>query len=397
MSDLLRGTLVVSLEQAVAGPFASAKLAAAGARVIKVERPEGDFARGYDEAARGQSSYFVWLNRGKESVVLDFKDPEDARVLQGLVARADVFIQNLTPGSTRRAGFGSGDLRRRYPRLITCDISGYGETGPYGRMRAYDTLVQGEAGISAVTGHPDAPARVGISICDISAGFHAYAGILEALLRRERSGAGSGVKVSLFDCVADWMAVPYLHEVFGGRAPQRGGLHHPSIAPYGAYSAGGRQAVNIAIQNEREWERFCTDVLQQPNLVQAERFKTNSERVRNRRELDAVIGAVFERLSLSELERRLEAADIAFGRLNSVAQFAAHPQLRTVEAETPAGSIRLPADPLRWADEAGEQVRRVPALGEHTVAVRAEFGAAAQHVKEGSNAGSRRLGRASED
>jgi itaconate CoA-transferase len=374
MSGALDGTLVVSLEQAVAGPFASAKLAQAGARVIKIERSAGDFARGYDHLVQGESAYFVWLNQGKESVVLDIKDPEDAGVLHRMVAQADVFIQNLAPGAAARAGLGSEALRRAHPRLITCDISGYGETGPYARMKAYDNLLQGETGLLAVTGYPDAPAKVGVSVCDISAGIHAYAAILEALIAREKTGQGSALKVSLFDCMADWMAVPYLHQVYGGAAPLRSGLHHASIAPYGPYAVGDGRRILIAIQNEREWARFCGGVLQQPEIASEERFRTNSARVAHRDALDRIIDTVFAQLSVEALIERLTGADIAFGRLNSVEELMEHPQLRLTSVTTPSGEIRLPAPPVQRPGFSGRSAGRVPTVGEHTAAVRREFG-----------------------
>jgi itaconate CoA-transferase len=374
MSGVLNGTLVVSLEQAVAGPFATAKLAQAGARVVKIERSAGDFARGYDRVALGESAYFVWLNQGKESVVLDIKDPEDSALLHRLIARADVFVQNLAPGAAARAGFGSEALRRAHPRLITCDISGYGDSGPYATMKAYDNLLQGETGLIAVTGYPDAPAKVGVSICDIGAGIHAYAAILEALFARERTGEGCALQVSLFDCMADWMAVPYLHQVYGGTAPPRNGLHHTSIAPYGPYAVGDGRRVIIAIQNEREWARFCAGVLRRPELATEERFHTNIARVAHRDVLDATIESVFEHLSMEELIERLREADLAFGRLNSVEEFASHPQLRLLGVETPSGEVRLPASPVRRTGEDGSPRGKVPTLGEHTAALRRELG-----------------------
>lgn len=374
MSGVLDGTLVVSLEQAVAGPFATAKLAQAGARVVKVERASGDFARGYDQVALGESAYFVWLNQGKESMVLDIKDAEDSALLHRLIARADVFVQNLAPGAAARAGFGSEALRRMHPRLITCDISGYGDSGPYATMKAYDNLLQGETGVIASTGYPDAPAKVGISICDIGAGIHAYAAILEALLARAGSGEGCALQVSLFDCMADWMTVPYLHQVYGGAAPPRNGLHHASIAPYGPYAVGDGRRVIIAIQSEREWARFCSGVLRRPELAADPRFDTNPARVANREQLDAAIEGVFESLALEELIERLREAELAFGRLNSVEEFASHPQLRLLDVETPSGEVRLPASPVRRAGEDGSPRGRVPTLGEHTAALRQELG-----------------------
>lgn len=267
MHHVLDDILVVSLEQAVAAPYASCKLAQAGARVIKIERTDGDFARDYDHVVHGESAYFVWLNRGKESLVLDIKENDDAQLLHRILASADIFIQNLAPGAAGRSGFGSRDLRRKYARLITCDISGYGDTGPYAKMKAYDNLLQGETGLLAVTGSANAPAKVGISLADIGAGIHAYAAILEALIARQKTGQGTGINISLFDCLADWMSVPYLQQVYGGKAPARNGTHHASIAPYGCYPAGDGRQVMIGIQNEREWKRFCQKVLQTPELV----------------------------------------------------------------------------------------------------------------------------------
>ena len=369
----LEGTLVVSLEQAVAAPFATRKLADAGARVIKVERPGGDFARRYDRVARDQSAYFVWLNRGKESLVLDIKDSEDAGLLDRVLARADVYIQNLAPGAASRAGFGSAALRERHPRLVTCDISGYGEEGPYSEMKAYDNLVQAEAGIHGVTGQPDAPAKVGISICDIGAGMYAYGSILEALLLRKRTGRGAGLEVSLFSAMADWMSVPYLHTVYGGEAPKRMGLSHASIAPYGAFASRDGELVLLSIQNEREWERFCEEVLQRPGMAEDHRFRTGVDRVRNRPALREAIEEVFSSLTTVEVVDRLHGARIAYGRLNSVEEFARHPQLRVMEIESPGGTIALPADPVLWSSVGGRPHPRVPDIGEHSDAIREEF------------------------
>ena len=372
----LDGILVVALEQAVAAPFASCRLADGGARVIKIERAEGDFARGYDRAAAGMSSYFAWLNRGKESVVLDIKKPEDADLLHRLVAAADVFIQNLAPGAAARAGFGSAELRARHPRLITCDISGYGETGPYRDMKAYDLLIQAETGLASVTGAPEAPGRVGVSICDLAAGATAYAAILEALIRRERTGVGEGLAVSLFDVMADWMTVPLLHHDYLGAAPRRTGLAHPSIAPYGVYPTRGTPVL-IAIQNEREWQRFCTTVLGDPSLASKPEFADNVSRVANRAALDEAIGRVFTSLEVEELHARLRAADIAFGSANGVAELSRHPHLRRATVESPVGPIRLVAPPVRRnAEPGGPRLGPVPAVGADTERVRREFAAA---------------------
>ena len=275
MGGPLAGLLVVSLEQAVAAPYCSSRLADAGARVIKIERAEGDFARGYDTAAKGLSSYFVWLNRGKQSLVADIKQPEDAALLHRILARADVFIQNLAPGAAARAGFGSDALRERHPRLITVDISGYGDTGDYATMKAYDLLVQAESGLAMITGHPAGPGRVGVSACDIACGMAAHAGVLEALIERGITGRGKGLKVSLFDGMADWMNVPLLFYEGTGKAPERLGLAHPSICPYGAFATSDGALVLISIQNEREWAEFCARFLDEPDLPRRAGFETN--------------------------------------------------------------------------------------------------------------------------
>lgn len=374
MPGALDGILVVSVEQAVAAPYASSRLADGGARVIKVERPDGDFARDYDRVAKGQSAYFVWLNRGKESLALDIKDPDDAALLHRMVEKADVFIQNLSPGAAARAGFGSTELRLKFPRLITCDISGYGEEGPYRDMRAYDLLVQAESALCEVTGTPDGPGRVGVSVCDIACGMAVHAAILEALFHRERTGEGRAIASSLFDGMADWMNVPYLHEVYGGKAPERAGLHHPSIAPYGAYTTGDSKQVVFAIQNQREWARLCDAVLQLPGLASHKLFHDNVARVENRPDLDAEIDRVFTALSRAEVVTRLREAKIAYGAVNNVADFAAHPQLRTVTLDTPEGDLVVIAPPAMIDDEPA-QLGVVPALDADGSDIRREFSA----------------------
>jgi itaconate CoA-transferase len=374
MPGALDGILVVSVEQAVAAPYASSRLADGGARVIKIERPDGDFARGYDRVAKGQSAYFVWLNRGKESLALDIKDPDDAALLHRVLEKADVFIQNLSPGAAARAGFGSAELRRKFPRLITCDISGYGEEGPYRDMRAYDLLVQAESALCEVTGTPDGPGRVGVSVCDIACGMAVHAAILEALFHRERTGEGRAIASSLFDGMADWMNVPYLHEVYGGKAPERAGLHHPSIAPYGAYTTGEGKQVVFAIQNQREWARLCGEVLQLPDLANHKLFHDNVARVENRPALDAEIDRVFTALSRDEVVARLREAKIAYGAVNNVADFAAHPQLRTVTLDTPEGDLVVIAPPA-MIDGEPTQLGGVPALNADGSNIRREFAA----------------------
>ena len=372
MPGPLDGILVVSVEQAVAAPLCSSRLADAGARVIKVERPEGDFARHYDRVVNGDSAYFVWLNRGKESIVLDIKKPDDAALLGRMIARADVYIQNLAPGAADRAGIGSAAMRRRHPRLVTCDISGYGDEGPYRDMKAYDLLVQAEAGLCMVTGTPEAPGRVGVSVCDIAAGLNALSGIGQALYQRERTGAGSGVKVSLFGGMADWMNVPYLYQVHDGAPPPRAGLHHPSVAPYGAYAAADGKQVLISIQNEREWRMLCTEVLERPALADDPRFDSPIRRMENRAALEDIVRTGLRRWPRARLMERLRAARIACGALNEVAEFAEHPQLRTVTYGAPGGPATAVAPPvIRDGEEPA--YGPVPRLGEHSRTIRAEF------------------------
>ena len=369
----LDGILVVALEQAVAAPLATARLAAAGARVVKIERAEGDFARGYDSVVNGESAYFVWLNRGKESLVLDIKRPGDAALLTRLLARADVFIQNLAPGAAARAGFGSAELRARHPRLITCDISGYGEAGPLRDMKAYDLLIQCESGLASITGSPDAPGRVGVSVADIACGMNAHAAILEALIERRRTGVGRGLAVSLFDSSADWMTVPLLHQDYAGQAPARVGLAHPSIAPYGAFATRDGRQVVLAVQNEREWRRLC-ELLLPPGTADDARFASNSLRYANRPAVDAAVGAALAGIDAADASRRLNAAGIACASVNSVADLSQHSQLRRTQAETPHGPVALPAAPV-IIDGQPPALGPVPALGQHDAALRAEFAA----------------------
>jgi itaconate CoA-transferase len=367
----LEGLLVVALEQAVAAPLCSSRLADAGARVVKIEREEGDFARFYDRVALGQSSYFVWLNRGKQSLVLDIKREADRALLHRMIARADVFLQNLAPGAAARAGFDPAALAERHKRLVVCSITGYGESGPYRDMKAYDLLIQAETGLASLTGPPEAPGRVGVSVSDIAAGLNAYAAILEALYARERTGKGAVLSVSLFDATAEWMAVPLLHFDFGGKAPTRQGLRHPSIAPYGAFVAADGKEIVIAIQNEREWARFCAEILGDAGLATDPRFADNPRRVANRAVLDGIVAGVFARARREALGRRLAAAGIAFGNLNDVADFSRHPQLRRLAVPTPGGEITVPAPPALFASRAPSG--GVPAIGEHSAAIRREF------------------------
>lgn len=360
----LDGITVVALEQAVAAPYCTSRLADAGARVIKIERPEGDFARGYDRAVFGESSYFVWTNRGKESLVLDLRQPAQLQQLDAWLAKADVFVQNLAPGATQRLGIGSAALRERHPRLITCDISGYGESGPLHQLKAYDLLVQAEAGLVAVSGAPGPWGRIGVSICDITAGMNALIGVQQALLQRERTGRGSGIHVSLFDSAAELMAVPYLQARYGGKAPERVGLKHPSIAPYGAFTCSDGRDIVLSIQNEREWASFCAIVLGDAAMATDPRFAGNAARVQHRGELDSAIQSVFGRLTHAEATDRLTEAQTAFGAINSVHDLVEHPQLRTRPMVVNGRTAEIPAAPYRteW-DEPG--FAPAPRIGEH--------------------------------
>ncbi len=371
MTKPLDGLLVVALEQAVAAPLCSRKLADAGARVIKLERPEGDFARDYDTLAKDQSSYFVWLNRGKQSVVVDLTRPDDKALLEALLAKADVFLQNLKPGVIDKLGFSISDLRRKYPRLVCCSIAGYSPGGPYGKRKAYDLLVQAESGLSSLTGGPEAPARVGVSVVDIATGMNAYEGILEALLRRATTGEGGEVQVSLFGSMAEWMSVPLL-QAAGGKPPKRVGFSHPTVAPYGVFATKGGAPILISIQNDREWVVLATKILGRADLAKSPRMATNVARVANRAEMDGVVADNFAARDIDELATALDAAEIAYGRVNDVHGLALHPHLALTTIETPNGPVEMPApaarhvgDPIAYA--------ALPALGADTAGVRAEF------------------------
>jgi crotonobetainyl-CoA:carnitine CoA-transferase CaiB-like acyl-CoA transferase len=373
----LHSITVVSLEQAVAAPFATRQLADLGARVIKIERAAaGDFARDYDQAVHGQASYFVWLNRGKESIELDVKSEHGARVLAALLARADVFVQNLAPGAADRLGLSAAELRSRHPRLICCSVSGYGPDGPYAHKKAYDLLVQCEAGLLSVTGTPDTPAKAGISVADIAAGMYAFTGVLTALYERERTGAGTSVEVAMLDALGEWMTQPYLFSVYGGQQPRRTGARHASISPYGPYAAADGQ-VFLGLQNEREWAVLCRKILGRPELIDDARFATNTDRVTNDRELTPIIESALQELTAAEVEARLDAAGIANARLRTPAGLAAHPQLaarnRWRDVATPAGQVRALLPPVTMA---GRELAMgsVPALGQHTAAILAELG-----------------------
>jgi itaconate CoA-transferase len=373
----LAGITVVALEQAVAAPFATRQLADLGARVIKIERPgAGDFARAYDTKVRGASSHFTWLNRSKESLTLDLKRRESDGILQRLLERADVFIHNLAPGAVDRLNLGVDPLRARFPRLIVCTVSGYGSAGPYQLRKAYDLLVQAEAGFLSITGTAETPAKAGISIADIAGGMYAYSGILTALLLRQRTGEGSAIDVSLFDALSEWMGYPSYYTMYGGTAPPRTGASHATIAPYGPFPAGDGRAVYFGVQNDREWRRFCAVVLERPALADDERFASNAVRVANREELHAIIDGVFAGLSAATVAERLDAADIASGRMNTVQEFVDHPQLgarnRWRDVESPVGTLRALVPP---ATIAGVEpvMNPIPAVGEHTDAILREL------------------------
>jgi itaconate CoA-transferase len=367
----LDGLLAVALEQAVAAPMCTCRLADAGARVIKVERPEGDFARGYDNLVHGESAYFVWLNRGKESVVLDLAVDRDRALLEAMLARADVFVQNLKPGAIAKLGFAIERLRQTYPQLIICSISGYGENGPYAERKAYDLLIQAESGLASVTGGPEAPARVGVSVVDIATGMNAYEAILETVLLRARTGEGAALSVAMFDAMADWMTVPLLQSE-AGKPPGRVGLAHPTIAPYGVFKSKDGADILISIQSDREWRVLAGQVLGDQSLAADPDFATNVERVKRRAETDARVQAVFCTHDVDELADRLAAFDIAFARVNDTALLATHPHLRRLTVTTPSGPVSYPA-PAREPTSGPGAFGPVPALGEHTAKVRAEF------------------------
>jgi itaconate CoA-transferase len=358
----LEGIKVIAVEQAVAAPFCSSRLADAGAEVIKIERPEGDFARGYDAAAKGQSSYFVWLNRGKQSVVVDLASKEGRVQLEELIASADILLQNLKPGSMDKLGFSLERLRRDHPRLICCTITGYGDSGPYAHRKAYDLLIQAESGLASITGGADGPSRVGLSIVDIATGATAHASILEALIARGRTGQGADIRISMFDVMADWLTVPLLNSE-AGNPPKRMGLAHPSIAPYGVFRSRDGKDILISIQSEREWKKLCAEVLGQPDLPDDPRFANMVERVRNRAATDKTVGDSFGTMARDELLKRLSDADIAFAEVNTMADLTVHPHLRRIEVETPKGVVTYPAPAAIFVGEE-RHYGAVPAIGE---------------------------------
>jgi itaconate CoA-transferase len=373
----LTGLTVVALEQAVAAPFASRQLADLGARVIKVERPSvGDFAREYDRTVHGEASYFVWLNRGKESIELDLKNHDDRLVLDSMIDEADVVLQNLIPGAVERLGLDAGALRGRRPELIHCSISGYGSTGPYRSKKAYDLLVQCESGMVAVTGAPDEYAKVGVSIADIATGMYAYSGILSALYARQTTGVGATLEVAMLDALGEWMMQPAYYAVYGDRETRRTGARHASIAPYGPYRAGDGLAVFLGVQSDREWGIVCRDILGRPDLIDDPRFARNTERVENDAQITPLIEEALSGGTADEVVERLEAAGIACARLRTPAEFFDHPQLQARDRwrtiDTPGGPVQalLPAVTVVGSEAAMGQV---PALGAHNAALRAEF------------------------
>ena len=380
----LQGITVVSIEQAVAAPFATRQLADLGARVIKIERPgEGDFARRYDTTVRGQSSHFVWLNRSKESLTLDLKHADASLIVGRLLERADVFVQNLAPGATGRLGLEAAVLRARYPRLIVCDISGYGSDGPYSRKKAYDLLIQCETGVVSVTGTPETPSKTGISVADIAAGMYGYSGILTALYQRERTGQGTAFEVSMFEALGEWMGYPAYFAACGGTPPPRTGASHATICPYGPFPTSGGKLVFLGIQNEREWKNFCDSVLRRPELAADPRFAHNAARVTNRAQLNGIIEDIFSVMEAAEVIARLDAANIANARLNTAQEFWDHPQLkarnRWRQIDSPEGSLMAMLPPTTM-EGIEPRMGPVPSLGEHTRAILAECGLSASHV-----------------
>lgn len=364
----LEGLLVVSIEQAVAAPTCTVRLADAGARVIKIERAGGETARHYDSAVMGTSAYFTWLNRGKESAVLDLKSDSDLHLLRRMIARADVFVQNLAPGATGRLGISAADLVEEHPALIAVDIAGYGQDTPYRAMRAYDMLIQAESGICAVTGTPEEPVKVGVSIADVVTGMNAHAAILEALRERDRTGRGRTIEVSMFDSMADMMSVPLLHFLHAGRDTPRTGLSHASIYPYGKFDCRDG-AIVIAVQNPDEWARLCRSVLERPDLVEDPLYADNPARVRNRDTLDEILRAAFGSMTRAEAVALLEANRLAWSNVSTAPELATHPALRRISVRVPGGVVETPASAVRRTVKDGA----VPALGEHTDSVRAEF------------------------
>jgi itaconate CoA-transferase len=377
MSYPLAGVRVLAMEAAVAGPFATRHLADLGADVIKIERPEGDFARRYDSAVKGLSSYFVWLNRGKRSVVLDWTQPGDRQALDRLLERSDVLVHNLGPGAMDRLGLSAAELSARYPRLIHAGISGYGLGGPYDDKKSFDLLVQGESGVISLTGTPEQPCKVGISIADLTAGMYAFSSILAALLARQASGKGAAIEISMLECMAEFSGGQIYTYQYSGVQLERAGWRHNIIVPYGPYRCGGGRFVNLAVQNEGQWERLCATVLQRPDLAADPRFDTNAKRLANRRELEPLIETILGELSEDEVLRRLDQADVPYGRLNDMKDVVEHPQLeargRWAEFGTEAGAIQMLTHPMN-IEGLPRRTDAVPTVGQHTAEVLAELG-----------------------
>ena len=380
----LDGITVVALEQAVAAPFATRQLAELGARVIKIERPGGgDFARDYDDSVKGMSSHFVWLNRSKESLTLDVKHPRAQEILARLLVTADVFIQNLAPGAAGRLGLGAPALLAKHPRLIVCDLSGYGDSGPYAHKKAYDLLVQSEAGVLSVTGTPETPSKVGISIVDISAGMYAYSGILTALLQRGRTGKGTRVEVTMFEALGEWMGYPLYYTHFSGNAPGRSGPDHATIVPYGRFRAGDGKYVMLGLQNEREWAVFCEQILGRPGLAQDPGYDNHPKRVARRAELVALIEQAFSALTAEQVGEKLDAAGIANARINTPEEVWQHPQLkareRWREVDSPVGPLPALLPPVTMP-EFEARFDPIPTVGEHTDRILAGIGYSAGEI-----------------
>ena len=367
----LDGLLVVSIEQAVAAPFVSSRLADAGARVIKIERVEGDFARNYDNVVQGHSAYFVWLNRGKESIAMDLRQPSELSLLKSMLDKSDVLIENFKTGSLQKIGLDLTEIRKENPKLITCSISGYGSQGKWAEMKAYDLLIQAETAIASLSGSADEPGRVGVSIADIAAGMYSHSAILEALIARGISGYGRHIEVSLFDALADWMAVPLLWQDYGGKAPKRLGLAHPSICPYGAFKTADGKIILISIQNEREWERFCTDILEDSDY--SAKFPDNQTRVKNRKEVDDFVKRIISQMLHSDAVARMKKSEIAFGTLNNVKDFSNHPVLRRAVISMADAEIEIPSPPAIFDNKPTKIIGKVPELNQHGIKIRAEF------------------------
>jgi itaconate CoA-transferase len=381
----LDDVMVVSLERAVAAPLATRHLADLGARVIKIEAPDGgDFARAYDTTVRGMSSHFVWLNRAKESVVLDLKQDADRRAMVALISHADVFVQNLTPGAIRRLGLSSEVLHPMFPNLIICSISGYGQSGPSSQLKAYDLLVQAEAGLLSITGTPAAPAKAGIPVADIAAGMYAFASILASLYTRLKTGEGSVINVSLFEALTEWMGYPAYFAFYSGNAPVRAGMQHPAIAPYGPFTTADRKTVLLAVQNDSEWIRLCNHVLRAPTLAHARAFATNSARVRNRKAVDDIIATLFGSMDRDAVIELLEAQHLAYADWRDVQDLLSHPQLvegrRITEVGSPVGALWALLPPMNISG-VEFNMGPIPALGEHTQSVLSEFGVSDLHPK----------------